>query len=75
MKTHPNGMSISRLVITTKGFKDSQIIDVGEIDPIQKVALADLDRNGFEEVYLFTQIVGSGSGGDFIILPQIKMKN
>jgi len=64
-ETHPDGLSISKVQIVTRGFTENQPIDVGEIDPVNKVEFADLDNDGFEELYIFTQSAGSGSGGEF----------
>lgn len=66
-ETHPIGMSLSDVDIITKGFRSSQTIHLGELDPIIKISLLDLDENGFEEIYIFTRSVGSGSGGDFFV--------
>lgn len=64
-ETHPVGQSISSVAITTKKFKENKLIQLDDIDPIEKIELQDLDNDGFEELYLFTRSVGSGSGGDF----------
>ena len=51
--------------IVPKGFeftKDTFI--VSDADPLSKVFLEDLDDNGFEEIYLITTSVGSGSYGN-----------
>ncbi len=66
-ETHPVGQSISSIAITTKGFKENKLIELNDIDPIEKIKLKDLDNDGFEEIYLFTRSVGSGSGGDFYV--------
>lgn len=34
---------------------------LGTIDPVKEVFLTDLDKNGYEEIYLLTQSAGSGS--------------
>jgi hypothetical protein len=42
--------------VESKGFVNDQApIDLGEIDPVVQVKLADLDKDGFEELYLATQ--------------------
>lgn len=64
-ETHPNGRSLSSVQITTQGFKENQTINLGEIDPVQNIALDDLNNDGFEELYIFTQSAGSGSYSDF----------
>ena len=38
--------------------------ELGTIDPVTDVFIADLDKNGFEEIYLVTQSAGSGSYGN-----------
>jgi hypothetical protein len=64
-ETHIVGQSLSMVTIRSKGFIVNQSFKLNEIDPIEKIELIDLDGNGFEELYLFTRSVGSGSGGDF----------
>ncbi|MBL7852602.1 MAG: hypothetical protein JNN04_16975 [Cyclobacteriaceae bacterium] len=50
--------------VETKGFaRDQQALDLGEIDPVIQVRLADLDKDGFEELYLVTQSKGRESYG------------
>lgn len=71
---HPDGASISRMQIQTKGFKIDQTIEVGNIDPVVKVQLGDLDYNGFEELYIFTQAAGSGGAGEFYVYASDKDK-
>jgi hypothetical protein len=66
-ETHPDGQSISSLSITTKGFKENKLIELKDVDPIEKIELKDLDNNGFDELYLFTRSVGSGSHADFYV--------
>jgi hypothetical protein len=73
-ETHPVGQSISSIAITTKGFKENKLIELNDIDPIEKIELKDLDNDGFEEIYLFTRSVGSGSGGDFYVYASDKDK-
>lgn len=59
---HSQGASICDVKITTKGFTASNLIyDLGTVDKIDTVFLADLDQNGFEELYIVSQSVGSGS--------------
>lgn len=56
------GESLSRVKIEPRGFtEDNQPVEFGEIDPVIDIFQADLDKNGFEELYLITQAVGSGS--------------
>ena len=56
------GASLNGLKVTTMGFTAvNNEHDFGTVDPLSKVFLADLDRNGYEELYIITQSVGSGS--------------
>lgn len=73
-ETHPDGVSISKVQIQTKGFKIDQTIEVGNIDPIVKTQLYDLDLDGYEELYIFTQSAGSGSAGKFYVYASDKDK-
>lgn len=50
--------------VESKGFDhDQSPIDLGEIDPVVQVKLADLDKDGFEELYLATQSAGPEAFG------------
>jgi len=52
--------------VETRGFSEANgVVDLGEMDPVEKVFLADLDRDGFEELYLVTRCAGSGSYAAF----------
>jgi len=66
-ETHPDGASISKVQIQTKGFKEDQIVEVGNINPVIKTQLVDLDLDGYEELYIFTESAGSGSAGEFYV--------
>jgi hypothetical protein len=61
--THPNGESLSTITITSDGFASSTPITL-EKNILTDVFLADLDSDGFDELYLITQAAGSGSYGD-----------
>ncbi|MBU3713879.1 MAG: hypothetical protein FGM46_02920 [Ferruginibacter sp.] len=62
-ETHPQGMSLSDVAVYFKG--DSlNALKIFEKDPISKVILADLDGNGFDELYVVTTSAGSGSYGN-----------
>ena len=62
---HSLGESLKYVEIKTDGFEavNSNHI-VGEIDPVEEVIIADLDRNGFDEIYILTRSSGSGSYGN-----------
>lgn len=56
------GASVSIVKLKTRNFeKSNDEYILGEIDPIEKVFLADLDQNGYEEMYIITRGAGSGS--------------
>jgi membrane-bound inhibitor of C-type lysozyme len=55
--------SINELNITSDDFKEAISIKM-ETDPITEVLLADLDKNGYEELYVITSCVGSGGYGE-----------
>jgi len=61
--THPVGMSLSTVIITSVGFEIDKPITLTDIDPLQNVLLSDLDGDGFDEIYLIAQSAGSGSYG------------
>ncbi len=50
--------------VESLGFTHDQApLDLGEIDPVIQVRLADLDKDGFEELYLVTQAAGEEAYG------------
>ena len=62
VETQSEGASIMKITVTPKDFPNST--DSWEIegaDPLTDSFTADLDKNGFEELYLVTRSVGSGS--------------
>jgi hypothetical protein len=61
--THPIGQSLSTIQISTKDFEHNYPEIYGDRDPISDVFLSDLDGNGFDEIYIITTSVGSGSYG------------
>ncbi len=65
--THPVGASLSTVIIRPTGFETNEPITLTDIDPLNKVLLADLDKNGFDEIYLITQSPGSGSYGKIYV--------
>jgi hypothetical protein len=62
-ETHPVGRSLSTIRITTKGFEHNYAETFEDRDPISDVFVADLDGNGFDEIYIITTSAGSGSYG------------
>jgi hypothetical protein len=62
-ETHPVGQSLSTIEISTKGFEHNYAEVFENRDPISDVLIADLDGNGFDEIYIITTSAGSGSYG------------
>lgn len=63
---HPHGQSLSSIRITTKDFEHNIDETIVDSDPISEVFLADLDGNGFEEIYIATASSGSGTYGNIL---------
>jgi hypothetical protein len=61
-ESHPRGMSLSDISVRFADDKNSEFT-ASDLDPVSKVLLADLDNNGFDELYIFTTAAGSGSYG------------
>ncbi|MFK5878218.1 MAG: hypothetical protein QM478_01845 [Flavobacteriaceae bacterium] len=53
--------STTSITIQTNGFENDDMINLDDIDPISFMQLADLDQNGFDEIYIITQATGSGN--------------
>jgi hypothetical protein len=62
-ETHPVSQSLSTIDIRTKGFEHNYSEVFEDRDPISDVFVADLDGNGFDEIYIITTSAGSGSYG------------
>jgi hypothetical protein len=65
-ETHPIGRSLSTIAINTKNFEHVFKAVYEDQDPISDIFLADLDANGFDELYIITTSTGSGSYGKII---------
>ncbi|MGW8195270.1 MAG: hypothetical protein ACWGOX_13500 [Desulforhopalus sp.] len=65
-ESHPSGQSLSDINVVSRGFAYDISQTYRDCDPIDKIFLADLDRNGFEELYIITRSSGSGSYGDLL---------
>lgn len=65
-ETHPKGASLATIEIRANEFANGNHFVLKDVDPIAKIALGDLDNNGFDELYIFTKSVGSGSYGNVI---------
>ena len=62
-ETHPVGVSLSNIEIRTAGFEHNFHEVYKDRDPVSDVLMADLDGNGFDEIYIITRSAGSGSYG------------
>lgn len=59
---YSQGASICDLKVETKNFaKNNSVHSFGLADPIKDIFIIDLDKNGFEEIYIVTTSAGSGS--------------
>lgn len=62
VKEEKTSASISKITIEPKGFSEvNDSFKMKESDPLDYTLIADLDSNGYEELYLITRGVGSGS--------------
>jgi heat shock protein HslJ len=65
-QTHPAGRSLATIEIRTEGFEHSFREVFEDRDPVSDVFVADLDGNGFDEIYIVTKSAGSGSYGSVL---------
>ena len=65
-QTHPAGCSLGTIEVRTEGFEHNYREVFEERDPISDVFTADLDGNGFDEIYIVTTGAGSGSYGTIL---------
>ncbi len=64
VKEDKSSASLSKVTITPKGFEHSkEVIQMEESDPVSNVFIADVNNDGFDELYIVTTGVGSGSYG------------
>jgi hypothetical protein len=63
LETHPVGQSLSTIEISAKDFEHTYQEIYKDRDSISDVFVADLDGNGFDEIYIITTSAGSGSYG------------
>jgi hypothetical protein len=62
-ESHPAGRSLSTIEVRTRGFEHEYHEIYPDRNPISDVLVADLDGNGFDEIYIITTGAGSGSYG------------
>ena len=63
VETHPNGASLSNIKVSFRN-DSASALEMYDIDPLFRTFPADLDGNGFGEIYVITQSAGSGSYGN-----------
>ncbi len=62
IRTQSNNDGLIDIFILPKGFEHSKdTLVISGADPLSRAFVADLDQNAFEEIYLITTSVGSGS--------------
>jgi hypothetical protein len=64
--THTVGQSLNTIEISTEDFEHNYPEIYEDRDPISDVFVADLDGNGFDEIYIITTSAGSGSYGNVL---------
>jgi heat shock protein HslJ len=65
-ETHPAGRSLGTIEVRTEGFEHNYGEVFEDRDPISDAFTADLDGNGFDEIYIVTTAAGSGSYGTIL---------
>jgi len=65
-ETHPVGQSLSNIRINTRDFEYNYSETFTDTDPVSDVFIADIDDNGFDEIYIITTSAGSGSYGNVL---------
>ncbi len=73
-EAHPNSQSLSDIKVAFAGNPASAVPFI-DVDPINTVLLADLDGNGYDEIYIITLNAGSGSYGNVIGVASNKDKS
>ncbi len=73
-EAHPNSQSLSDIRVAFAGNPGSAVPFI-DVDPINTVLVADLDHNGYDEVYVITLNVGSGSYGNVLGVASNKDKS
>ena len=65
-ETHPIGLSLSNIRINTRDLDYNYSETFTDRDPVSDVFIADIDDNGFDEIYIITISAGSGSFGSVL---------
>ena len=61
-ETHPKGASLSDVKVYFQ-HDSTKSLSLSDIDPISAMVVGDLDKNGFDELYMVSTSAGSGSYG------------
>lgn len=70
----PNNAAKNIVYLTTKGVKGNSQISVETDDVVSRAEVADINANGFPEIYIYTVSGGSGSYGGLIAYEASKKK-
>ena len=65
-QAHPAGRSLATIEVRTEGFAHNFREVFEDRDPVSDVFVADLDGNGFDEIYIVSRAAGSGSYGSVL---------
>ncbi len=74
VETHPKGASLSDIKVYFQG-DSSNAMRFTDVDPVSATVTADLDKNGFDEIYFVTTSAGSGSYGNLLGVSSNKDKS
>ena len=68
-ETHPNSASLSTIRVTSRGLKEAETdMSYTDVDPVKDIFLADINNDGFDELYIITEVAGSGGYAGIIAL-------
>lgn len=62
-ETHPAGQRLGSVHVATLDFKQHFSKTFKNVDPISEIFVADLDEDGFDEIYIITTSSGTGCYG------------
>ncbi len=76
VKTHSTSASLNDITIVPKGFDEvNEPINIKDADPVTNVFTADVNGDGFDELYIITTSAGSGSYGTIYAFSSNKDKS
>ena len=62
MTVKPISGSLNRITVQGMGFPEGEeIFSIRDADPFESAQIADIDKDGFDELYVITRAMGSGS--------------